>query len=667
MMNRLYHGTAFYPELWSGEVVREDIRRMAETGINVVRIGEFLWSTIEPEEGHIDVTPLAGVIKQLYEAGIDTILCTPTATPPIWFTHGHPERLFVNAEGTPLGHGSRQHACTNHPAFREKAAVITERLAQELGRLPGVIGWQLDNEFKAHVSECMCAECRRLWHEWLERRYGSVERLNELWGTRIWSESYNVFDQVPQPGPTPFLHNSSLQTMYRLFSMEKIAEFADEQAAIIRRHSGAPVTHNGSVAFHIDNERLFRHLDFASFDTYASSAHYAAYLLNCDLYRNFKQGRPFWIMETSPSHAGSIASSGTPHPNGYLAAEAVAAYALGAEGFCYWLWRQQRAGSEQPHGSVVSAWGKPGVGYRNVLEAEQARKAIEPAITGSRPAQAEVAISYSDRAKAFLATESHGKLRHRGLVSGAYERVLRTGMHRDLIPEGASLAGYKLLWTPFIPHLSWDLISRALAFVERGGIWIVGPLTGIRTEEHTVPTDAGLGELEPYTGAETIFTYAMDGTGTIGSAFGLEAPLSLWSSVYAPAEAKSVGTLIGGPSPGLSFLTEMKRGQGRIVLLGSLPAGDEGNEMLERMLIHYGKEANVKRMTEVTTGTIVAPRESETEELWVIVNMNGEGGRVTLPREGFDKLSGERVTAGRMEVGRYEYRMIAFPSGSSKK
>ncbi|KHF33309.1 Beta-galactosidase YesZ [Paenibacillus sp. P1XP2] len=362
MLKKLYHGAAFYPELWDGEVVRRDIRLMAETGVNVVRIGEFLWSTIEPAEGQIDVTPLADVIGRLHAAGIDTILCTPTATPPIWYSHGHPERLFVNAEGMALGHGSRQHACTNHPVFREKAAIIIERLARELGRLPGVIGWQLDNEFKAHVSECMCAECRRLWHAWLEKRYGTVDRLNELWGTRVWSESYNAFDQVPQPGPTPFLHNASLQTMYRLFSMEKIAEFADEQAAIIRRYSDAPITHNSSVAFHLDNERLFRHLDFASLDTYASSAHYAAYLLNCDLFRNFKPGRPFWIMETSPSHAGSIASSGVPHPNGYLAAEAVAAYALGAEGFCYWLWRQQRAGSEQPHAPSSVPGANPGSG-----------------------------------------------------------------------------------------------------------------------------------------------------------------------------------------------------------------------------------------------------------------------------------------------------------------
>ncbi|KHF33308.1 Beta-galactosidase YesZ [Paenibacillus sp. P1XP2] len=209
------------------------------------------------------------------------------------------------------------------------------------------------------------------------------------------------------------------------------------------------------------------------------------------------------------------------------------------------------------------------------------------------------------------------------------------------------------------------MIERSLAFVENGGIWIVGPLTSIRTEEHTVPTDAGLGGLEPFAGAETVFTYAMDGTGTLGEAFGMKAPLSLWSTVFEVSEAISMGNLSGGPSPGLSFLTEVKRGKGKLVLLGSMPAGDDGNEMLERMLIHYGNEANVTRRADTTKGTIVAPRVSETEELWVIVNMNGEGGSVTLPHEGTDKISGAIVSAGKLEVGPYEYRVIAFPATAS--
>ncbi|PLV38101.1 Beta-galactosidase YesZ [Bacillus subtilis subsp. subtilis] len=214
----------------------------------------------------------------------------------------------------------------------------------------------------------------RLWHDWLKNRYGVIERLNEAWGTDVWSETYQTFEQVPQPGPAPFLHHASLSTMYQLFSMEMIASFADEQAKIIRCYSDAPITHNGSVMFSVDNERMFQNLDFASYDTYASQENASAFLLNCDLWRNLKQGRPFWILETSPSYAASLESSAYPHADGYLQAEAVSSYALGSQGFCCWLWRQQRSGSEISHGSVLSAWGEPTIGYQNVLAVERARK-----------------------------------------------------------------------------------------------------------------------------------------------------------------------------------------------------------------------------------------------------------------------------------------------------
>ncbi|CAG7623599.1 Beta-galactosidase YesZ [Paenibacillus solanacearum] len=656
---RLYHGAAYYPELWDEQTIEQDIRLMKEAGIHVARIGEFAWIQMEPEEGKIDLRFFVDIINKLHDNGIETVMCTPTPTPPIWLTHGHPERMYVDEQGTVMGHGSRQHICTNNAYFRERAAILTDRLAQAVGALPGVIGWQLDNEFKAHVAECMCASCLSLWHSWLEARYGDIDKLNEAWGTQIWSEYYHRFDQVPQPGPAPFLHNSSLKTMYQLFSMEKIAEFADEQAAIIRRHSDAPITHNSSIAFHVDNERLFRGLDFASFDTYASSDNVPAYLVNCDLWRNFKRDRPFWIMETSTSFSASLESYAKPHPSGYLKAEAVAAYALGAEAFCYWLWRQQRTGCEQPHGSVISAWGKPTVGFAAVLEVERARQEIEAPLLATRAAQAEVAITYSDRAKAFLKTEPHRKLNHRGLMTSFYERILHMGIHRDVIPEGAELNGYKVLFTPFMHYVSDDYRKRAEAFVERGGIWIVGPLTGGRTEQHTIPTDAALGRaLEQLAGVETLFTYPMDGTGAIGRAFGLSAPLSLWSAVFEPKEATAIGVLEGGLSAGKAFITECKRGGGKIVMLGSLPAGEDGDRLLQRLIGHYADEARVALRTDVTRGTIVAPRQGDGYTLWVIVNMDGTGGSVTLPQEGLDVLSHGPVAPGPLHLGPYEHRII---------
>ncbi|QNF30480.1 beta-galactosidase [Metabacillus elymi] len=660
MSEKLYHGAAYYPELWTEDVIEQDIKLMLETGINVVRIGEFAWSTMEPIEDQINLSFFKVIVNKLYEHGIETIFCTPTPTPPIWFTYKHPERMYVDRDGRTMGHGSRQHACTNNHYFRERAAIITEHIVQTLGNHPGIIGWQIDNEFKCHVSECMCETCKSLWHEWLKNRYKTIENLNEAWGTHIWSEYYHHFEQVPQPGPAPFLHNSSLNTMYKIFSMEKIAEFSDQQAEVIRTYSSAPITHNSSIAFSVDNERLFKNLDFASFDTYASIENFSAYLINCDLWRNFKKGKEFWIMETSTSFAASLESCASPHPNGYLKAEAAAAYALGAEGFCYWLWRQQRTGCEQPHSSVISAWGKPTVGYKNVIEVEHMRKEFEPIILSTKPVQADLAITYSDRAKVFLATEPHKGLNHRGLVTNYYERILSMGIHRDVIPEGASFEGYKVVLTPFIHFLSDDYLIRGKHFVENGGIWIVGPLTGGRTEEHTIHTDRALGELEKLAGVKVLFTYPMDQSGTIGSAFGCSAPLGLWSTVFEYSEEHSVGTITEGLSAGKSFLTEHSLGKGKIVMLGAMPIGREGDVLLKRMIDHYSILAEVNQRTDVTPGTIVAPRENDHSIIWFMINMDGNGGSVTIPFKGYDIKNKIEIESGKLEIGPFECKMVEF-------
>ncbi|MEC1344741.1 beta-galactosidase [Bacillus haynesii] len=659
MNGKLYHGACFYPELWDEDVLDEDIRMMKRAGINVVRIGEFAWSRMEPEEGRIDVGFFAGVIRKLYDNKIETVMCTPTATPPIWLTHGHPERMHVNEKGETMGHGSRQHACTNHPHFRERARMIIEHIAKELGELPGLIGWQLDNEFKCHVAECMCETCNTLWHKWLEDRYQTIDRLNEAWGTGVWSETYQRFEQVPQPGPTPFLHNSSLRTMYQLFSMDKISEFAREQAEVIRAYSNAPITHNSNVMFGVDHEDLFKSLDFASFDTYASQENSAAFLFNCDLWRNIKKGRPFWVMETSPSYSASLESYAVPHQNGYLKAEAVSSYSLGGAAFCYWLWRQQRAGSEQPHGSVLSAWGEPDVGYENVLEVERARREVEHIMLATAPLQAETAVVYSDRAKVFLNTEPHRGLHYRTLITEFYDRFLKMGIHRDVILEGSPLAGYKLLFTPFIHYLPPAFIKKAEAFAQSGGIWIAGPLTGGRTEHHTIHTDCGLGDLEKCSGVKTLFTFPMDERNSSGTAFGVKAPLSLWSAVFEAGGTKAVGMIEKGPASGKAFITEHKCGNGKIVMLGSMPAGEAGDIMMKKLISHYAEEAGVTQKTDATPGTVVAPRKGADGLVWVVINMDGKGGAVTLDGNGTDLLS-DRPVSGRVTLGPHEYRVILF-------
>lgn len=657
-MHKLYYGAAYYPELWPEAVIAEDIRYMDKVGLNCVRMGEFAWAAMEPNEGEISLDFFVGIINRLHEHGIGTVFCTPTPTPPIWLSHGHPERMYTDNKGYPMIHGARQHSCTNNPYVRERGRIIVEACAQAVGRLPGVIGWQTDNEFKCHVGECCCAECARQWRDWLAARYGTIERLNEAWGAAVWSEAYQRFDQVPAPMATTMGHNSSLQTMYRIFGREKIAEYQREQVAIIRRYSDAPITHNSNRWFQLDNELMLRDLDFAAFDNYPDCDNWPEMMLDYDLWRNGKPGRAFWVMETSTSHNGGLWGYHKPHRTGYLAAEAVAAYASGAEGFSHWLWRQQRAGVEQNHGAVLSAWGRPTVGYAGVLAVSMARELLEPILTNSTPAQPEVAMTYSDRARAYFITEPYDMPHYVPLARQWHSLLLDAGLPRDAVFEGGSLEGYKLLTTPFVPYLSPEFLAKARAFVEAGGVWIAGPLTGGRTSEHTVPTDAALGALETLAGVETLFTYPLTNTGTVGKAFGHSAPLAWWGAVFAPKGATVMGTLVGGVTPGLAFITEHRVGKGKIVLLGAMPQDDAGAALLQAMFAHYADEAGVTLRLETTPGTVAIPRTGEDGLFWVVVNMDGNGGTVTLPAAATDLLNHTRFPAGPLEFSPYGWRVI---------
>ena len=404
-MDRLIYSAAYYPELWSWDVLREDVAHMKRVGLNAVRIGEFAWSKMEPNEGEIDLSFFREIIAYLHESGISTILCTPTPTPPIWLTHNHPERLFVDTSGRRMHHGGRQHVCTNHPAMRAASDRIVTAMAKELGRLPGVIAWQLDNEFKAHVHECACDVCAGLWHDWLREKYGSVDRLNDAWGAQIWSEQYQDFDQVPPLLRTPTLDNSSLALNYRLFSHEQIAAFAARQASILRQYSDAPITHNTCPQFGLNNETLFKSLDFVSYDMYPNCDQYAQATFQYDLFRSLGQDGRFWLMETSTSYNGCLVGSQKTHRPGFLEAELFAAAAAGAEGVSFWLWRQQRSGCEQLHGLLLSSWGMPTIGYAPAVRAGERLRALEPLLCKTQPVQAEVGLSYSDVARAFYEVE----------------------------------------------------------------------------------------------------------------------------------------------------------------------------------------------------------------------------------------------------------------------
>lgn len=635
-----YIGVAWYPELWPEDVWHEDIRKMKEAGVNLVRVGEFAWSCLEPHEGGLRPEALLPAVQLAISNGLDVVMCTPTATPPIWLSHGHPERMHVDQNGVRMSHGGRQHLCFDQEVFQERAARVAEAIGAVYGEMPGIVAWQLDNELMGNVAECFCEDCIRRWSVWLERTYGTIEALNDAWGTGVWSQSYECFEQVPAPRKTPAGQNPSLVTAYRRFQQDEAATFIARQADILRRHSTKPITLNSSLNHYIDHPATFKALDFAAFDHYSHSTEPHRMRFFMDIFKTLKPDRPWWVMETAPSYCGNWLGHMPLHEAGYLAAEAAQAWAMGAQTFSLWLWRQQRSGSEMAHGSVLQAWGVPSPGFDEVKRTSSFLRKLTPVLEDSVPMRANIALLWSDRARAFFRTEPlEGGCATYAENIGHWHRLLfEAGCPVDGVFPDNPLDDYDVLLTPFLPDVPESIIHNGRRLMARGGTWICGPLSGIRTAEHTVPTGHALGAFGEAFDVPPMMLVPLSESGTQGAAMGMTSDLGWFSALVeeqafdskpqmaetqSPESWSMLGRTISGPVSGMAFLMERSVGRGRLILLGSMPIGVQGDAMLTALMRQVMSPAAPGGLP---SGIKAIPRTRKNgrETLWILVNVTGE-------------------------------------------
>ena len=129
-----YFGVDYYPEHWPESRWAEDAYLMQQAGINVVRLAEFAWSRLEPEEGRYDFNWLDRAIGILDERGISVILGTPTASPPAWVMAKDHELFRVREDGIRLTYGNRREYCPNHPLYHELTHRIVSQMADHYAR-----------------------------------------------------------------------------------------------------------------------------------------------------------------------------------------------------------------------------------------------------------------------------------------------------------------------------------------------------------------------------------------------------------------------------------------------------------------------------------------------------------------------------------------------------
>lgn len=633
-MKKLYHGSAYYPEQWGVEYVEQDIAYMKELGLNHVRMMEFAWSVIEKEEGKFDFSLFDAIIEKLYKNGISVMLCTPTATPPRWFTLKYPDSLVVDKDGRVLHHGSREHVCMNHPAFLEKSAIITKKIAEHYAAHPAVMGYQLHNEPGMPVNQCYCKNCRKAWETYLQSRYKTIENLNEKWGNTVWSFSYPTFESVSQPFPTPYLHSASHTSCYRQFASQTISNFLTAQAKIIRKYSAVPICTNISRTFEIDFEKVFESLDFVGINDYSTFEGFPDTMLNCDRFRNGYKF-PFYVVEVPPTSGGNIVEV-LPFPHKHYIKAMAMTYALGGGmGFNYWQFKQSYGGAELGHGYIVSACGKPSPAFQNVKETSQEFERYLDFLGKSKNSKAKVAFVYSDVSNIFSLTENYKEFHYYTDVLNSYRNLVKTCVYRDVLTEKCDFTGYDIIYAPYVITLSDILLEKLTKAANDGATVIFGAYTGTRTQEHTVSRENVLSNIETPNNNPALYFTQLKGQGKIRG-FYSETTLQGHVAVFNVSE-NSRAVIHGGYCDGLSAVEEVRVGKGKFVY-----AVFKANDMFElNMLKHYIEEKGVYKAS-FDFGITYFVREINGKLYHTFTNMDKETRMLHLPRQ-ISLLNGETI------------------------
>ncbi|WP_336973704.1 beta-galactosidase [Sphingobium aromaticiconvertens] len=637
--DNLWLGSAWYPEQWPEERWAEDLRLMKAHGANVVRIGEFAWSRMEPIEGQYDMDWLVRAVRLADRYGIKVVIGTPTDTPPAWMTQKYPEVLRVDSDGRRLGHGGRRQFSISDPHYRQLSRDIVSRMAQALGREANVIGWQIGNEY---TDESYDPAARAAWVDWLKARYGTLDKLNDAWTTAYWSQTYSDWTQVPFNTDKG---NPGWMLECKRFITSQWVAFQKNQLDAIRAHALPAqfiTTNLGGLGWanRFDRYAINRDLDFASWDNYVGTGHLKSYRNGAthDLVRGWKR-KNFWVMEIQPGFVNWAPVSNMLYP-GETRAMAWQAIGHGADGILYWQWRNALNGQETMHGSILGPDGKPLPVYEEVSRIGRDMAKAAPAIVGTSPVSP-VAILQDYPSRWTIDFQPHHKDYDQISVLLDYYAPLKDALGSvDIVEAQGPLDRYKLVVAPNLSIINDDLAKKLTAYVRGGGHLILGPRSGQRDDYDRLQPRRQPGLLADLLGGQVEQFYALDEPVEVGSG-----KATIWAEDLS-IKASDVETLLrygkaNGWLDGHAAAITRRVGKGRITYVGALL--DQG---LMKGLIDGALEgAGVARDFPVPADVELMTREGDGRSIVILINHGREDRSVTLPRTMDDILEGGRKTS----------------------
>ena len=696
---RVLFGAAYYHEYQPYERLKTDLDLMADAKFTVIRVGESVWSTWEPENGRFDLDWLQPVLDGAHERGISVILGTPTYAVPPWLARQYPEITGERSTGQRIGWGARQEVDFTHPAFRFHAERVIRKILARNATHPAVIGFQVDNEPGLELLHNHGVFQRFVDH--LREQYGDVENLNRAWGLVYWSHRLSTWADLWTPDGNA---QPQYDVAWRAFQAKQTTEFIAWQADIVREFARPEQFVTTCISYTrpaVEDDELTDALDVATGNPYydmqdglalpdthgdqveqkwKTSGVWALYQ-TADWMFSSRQA-PFLVTETN---AGSI---GTPWDNrpafdGQWRQAAWALVARGARMIEYWHWHSLHFGAETYWGGILPHSERPGRTYRELARLGAEFDTAGELVAGLAP-DADITLVYSTPSKWLmqkyppLSTPDGGPdpaAYHRifdpfyrgAFDSGRQARIVHArqlhdprGEREGVAPQVAALR-HPVLVVPGLYLADDTTLDWLVQYASAGGHLVIGPRTGYADLEARARHEPAPGRLAAAAGVTydefSNLSRDIPLRAVAGSRLNLppNATATRWVECLTVTDADVFAEYDHPHFGSWPAVTTRRHGAGRVTYVGTVP----GRGLAQALATWLAPEPRSGWRALPATVTAATGTSPDGRRVHIVHNWSWLAAHVKTPVRLVDALDGSSLPAGsQLNLGPWDVRVF---------
>ena len=657
-LQKIWYGGDYNPDQWPRDIWQEDMHMLKLAHIDVASLPIFSWSLLQPEEERYEFEWLDEILDLMASNGIYACLATSTAAHPAWMARRYPDVLRVDFQGRKRRFGARHNSCPNSPTYRHYSKRLAGKLAERYKNHPTLVAWHVSNEYGGH---CYCDNCARAFRVWLQKRYGTIEEVNQRWNTRFWGHTFYDWEEIVPPNilsehTSEWDHTRTafqgISLDYWRFMSDSLLEcYKDEYHAIKEHTPDVWVTTNLMGTYKPLNYFAWApYLDVISWDNYPSNqADMSDIAMRHDLMRGLKEGKPFMLLEQTPSQTNWQAYNALKRP-GAMRLWSYQAVARGADTVMFFQLRQSQGASEKFHGAVI-----PHAGHEHTRVFEECAHLGEElvelgdALLDSRTnARVGLLFDWENWWALEFSSGPSADLKYLPQIEKYYRACWSQNIPVDIISPAMDIDDYDVVIAPVAYLLQPGYAQRVEEFVSRGGTFLTTFFSGIVDDNDRVVLGGYPGELRRVTGVwvEEIDCLFPDMHNTIEIPDTLPElagshQVGLLCDLIHGETAEVVGTYATDFYAGRPALTRNKFGHGWAWYLAS----DPRQEFVNRLVRYICNEKGIAPILETPAGIEVTQREKNGQTFTFVLNHNGDELEVDLGAEVyFDLLTGKELS-----------------------